>query len=167
MITSKSFTCAKEAQEFGLALRARGIEPRVCIHPAKPVAYAEQPDSAAAEAEIVLFAERGEELGTRALAWAKASPWWEGDGCLAHAVSCLDADLDDGISNGAASMAQARLFIQRLEAALTRAPKCRVVASAAIPPSWDIIWEESSQTADTDSDECWGASVGSDGWRCD
>lgn len=167
MITSKSFTCASEAQEFGLSLRARGIEPRVCVHPAVTECYAQRPDSAAAEAEIVLFSERGEELGSRALAWAQASPWWEGEGSLSHAVECLDSDLEDGITNGAASRAQAGLFLKRLEAALARAPKKRVRISAASPPSWDIFWDDPTPTPSTDSDECWGASVGSNGWRCD
>lgn len=166
----KNFTCADEAQAFGLELRARGIEPQVRVNPAEEAVYAERPDSRAAEEEIHLFAERGEELGLRALKWAQDSYWYEGGpNALNHAVSCLEDDLEiDYRSNGAASLAQAGLFIKRLKAALARAPKVQYEQSKAKPASWDIVWDEPAQrTPDRDSDDCWGASVGSDGWRCD
>lgn len=166
----KNFTCADEAQAFSLALRARGIEIQVRVNPAEEAIFAERPDSRAAEEEIILFAERGEELGLRALKWAQASYWYEGGpNALNHAVNCLEADLEiDYRSNGAASLAQAGLFIKRLKAALSRAPRVRYEQSEAKPASWDIVWDEPAQRSrDTDSDDCWGASVGSNGWRCD
>lgn len=169
MKNTKTFTCADEAQAFGLELRARGIEPQVRVNPAEKAIWAERPDSRAAEAEIHLFAERGEELGLRALKWAQESYWYEGGpNSLNHAVNCLELDMDDGLSNGAASLAQAGLFIKRLKAALARAPKVQYEQSSAKPATWDIVWDEPAQrTPDRDSDDCWGASVGSDGWRCD
>lgn len=166
----KSFQDPAAAQAFGLALRARGIEPQVRVNPAEEAVYGERPDSRAAEAEIHLFAERGEELGLRALKWAQDSYWYEGGpNALNHAVSCLTDDLEiDYRSNGAASLAQAGLFLKRLKAALARAPKVQYEQSSAKPATWDIVWDEPTQRSrDTDSDDCWGASVGSDGWRCD
>ena len=140
MSTFRKFSCAREAQEFGLALRARGMEPLVRVIPATAEETAEVPDPAAAEAEIQLFAERGEELGPRALAWAKASYWYRRGADLGAAVDCLAADLDDGACNGAASRAQAALFLKRLRAALSRAPKISRVVSPATPPAWEIHW---------------------------
>lgn len=170
MKNQKTFTCASSAQEFGLALRNRGIEPQMRVNPAEEAVWAERPDSRAAEAEIHLFADRGEELGLRALKWAQDSYWYEGGpNALNHAVNCLEADLEiDYRSNGAASLAQAGLFLKRLKAALARAPKVQYEQSSAKPPTWDIMWDEPTRrTPDRDSDDCWGASVGSDGWRCD
>ncbi len=139
------------------------------VNPAEEAEIASRPDSAAAEAEIHLFAERGEELGLRALKWAQDSYWYEGGpNSLDHAVNCLELDIDDGISNGAASLAQAGLYLKRLKAALSRAPKVQYERVKAKPATWDIVWDEPAQhSRDTDSDDCWGASVGSDGWRCD
>lgn len=169
MKNTKNFTDPAEAQAFGLALRDKGFLPLVKINAAKEAVYVDRPDSLAAEAEIASFAEKGEELGPRALAWAKESPWWGGEGSLSHAVSCLESDLEeDGRLNGAASYAQAGLFLKRLKAALSRAPKKSGLFTEAAPQSWDIVWETPDvQTRDTDSDDVWGASVGSDGWRCD
>ena len=141
-----SFTDRDEALAFGLALRERGIEAKVAHYPAVSERTALYPDAAAAEAEIALFAERGDDLGRRALEWAQASPWWQGDGSLAHAASCLTSDLEEGERNGAASYAQAEKFLQRLIAALSRAPKVERVESPAKPESWLLQWDEPEDT---------------------
>lgn len=147
MTTSfRKFTCAREAQEFGLALRTQGLEPLVRVIPATAEETAEVPDPTAAEAEIARFGEAGEELGPRALAWAKASYWYRRGGDLGAAVDCLASDLDDGACNGAASRAQAALYLKRLRAALSRAPKIRRVVSPATPPAWEIYWTPAPET---------------------
>lgn len=165
---TQNFTVPADAQAFGLSLKNRGITCQVRVNQAQPEQCEERPDSSHAEAEIKAFEERGEELGGRALAWAKSSLYYEGD--LAHAVACLSSDIDDGIANGAASLKQAALFIKRLQSALSRAPKKSVVTAAAKPASWDIVWHESVETGharDAEENEAWGSSIGSDGWRCD
>lgn len=166
MNASKTFTNPTEAMAFGLKLRADGVEPQVRVNPATPAVMQRVPDSAAAVAEIADFAAKGEALGSQALAWAKKSPWWEGDDGLHHAVKCLDADLADGNDNRAASRAQAALFLKRLKAALSRAPLVERVFTAAKPQTWEIHWQQ-PEGADTDDNDTFGASTGSNGWRCD
>lgn len=138
---TRTFTCADEARDFGLALRARGLEPLVRIIAARPAQYREIPDSAAAVALIERAIEGGDDLGRRALDWARGSYWWaKSKGQLEDAVDCLELDLGDGSANGAASQAQARLFIRRLRAALSRAPRDRVEIAPETPAAWEIHW---------------------------
>ncbi|CAB4162714.1 hypothetical protein UFOVP783_102 [uncultured Caudovirales phage] len=164
MNASKTFTDPKEAMTFGLKLRADGIEPQVRVNPATPAVTRQVPDSAAALAEITDFAAKGEQLGVKARAWAQASPWWEG--CLVHAVACLELDLADGNDNRAASRAQAALFLKRLKAALSRAPLVEQVFTAAKPQTWELHWQQ-PEGPDTDDNDTFGASTGSNGWLCD
>lgn len=163
MKASREFTDPEAAKTFGLALRKRGIEPGVRVIEPVPAITTEWPDSAAAEAEIAAFAEKGERLGVEALSWAKSSQWADGRS-LAGIVECLASDLEDGHSNGAASREQAARFIARLEAALNRAPKTTRVLRPEQPRKWVIVWDE-PESGDTDGE--WGTSVGSDGWLCD
>ena len=166
MNASQKFTDPQEAMAFGLKLRASGIEPQVRVNPATPAVMRQVPDSSAAVAEIADFAAKGEQLGEQALAWARKSPWWEGDDALSHAVNCLEADLDDGNDNRAASRAQAALFLKRLKAALSRAPLVEQVFTAAKPQTWELHWQQ-PEGPDTDDNDTFGASTGSNGWRCD
>ena len=137
----QKFSRADEARDFGLALRARGLEPLVRIIAARPAQYREIPDSAAAVALIERAVAGGDDLGRRALEWARATYWWaQSKGDLEAAVGCLELDLQDGSSNGAASAAQARLFIRRLRAALSRVPAERVEISPATTAAWEIHW---------------------------
>lgn len=138
---TRTFTCADEARDFGLALRARGLEPLVRIIAARPAQYREIPDSAAAVVLIERAIEGGDDLGRRALDWARGSYWWaKSKSQLEDAVDCLELDLGDGASNGAASQAQARLFIRRLRAALSRVPAKRVEIAPETPAAWEIHW---------------------------
>jgi hypothetical protein len=166
MNASKAFTDPQEAMAFGLKLRADGIEPKVLVNPATPAVLHRVPDSSAALAELAEFAAKGEQLGNQALAWARKSPWWEGDDALAHTVKCLALDLGDGNDNRAASRAQASLFLKRLNAALSRAPQVEQVFTAAKPQTWELHWQQ-PEGADTDDNDTFGASTGSNGWRCD
>jgi len=146
-------------------MKARGWpEVSVRIIPAASAVVNLKPSTAGVEAEISAYAANGETLGTKALNWAKSSPWWEDD--ITHAVTCLGSDLEDGNGNGA-SITQATLFLKRLTAAMSRAPKIEVQVTPETPQQWEIVCGGDIASPDTDSAETFGASSGSDGWRCD
>ena len=150
---TKNFTNPQEAAKFGAELRSQNLTPMVRVNPPTDEVVREIPDSSAAMAELIEFSAKGDSLAERALAWAKASQYWEDDCALAHTTACLTADLDDGHGNGAVSLAQGELFARRLNAALSRAPKINQVICQAKPQSWDIEWTP-AETGETGSG--WG-----------
>ena len=152
---TQNFTNPQEAAKFGAELRSQNLTPMVRVNPPTDEVVREIPDSSAAMAELIEFSAKGDSLAERALAWAKASHYWEDDSALAHTTACLTADLDDGTAYGAASLAQGELFARRLNAALSRAPKIKQVLAAAKPQSWDIVWTPvETETRETGSG--WG-----------
>jgi hypothetical protein len=150
---TKNFTNPQDGAKFGAELRSQNLNPMVRVNPPTDEVVREIPDSSAAMAELIQFSAKGDSLAERALAWAKSSQYWENDSALAHTVECLSADLDDGTAYGAASLAQAELFVRRLTAALARAPKIKQVLCPAKPQSWDIEWTP-AETGETGSG--WG-----------
>lgn len=70
------------------------------------------------------------------------------------------------VARVAASRVQAALFLKRLKAALYRAPLVEQVFAAAKPQTWELHWQQ-PEGPDTDDNDTFGASTGSNGWRCD
>lgn len=161
---NKKFTNPNEAKAYGLSLQAQGRTVAVRIIPAQPDEVQLLPDSGAILERIALVSGNGDRMSADALAWAQRSTYWDAK-AVPYSIACLDADTEDGVTNGAASLKQARLFLSVLEAHAGKVAKVSTVTKPGTPKTWEIVDTTPIQSPDTDGD--WGTSVGNNGWMCD